>query len=530
MGEQNGLHLKGKGLLWLQKIALPLMVCSIGWRCVAPLRAQDIVAEPNLQLFTVLAAINAAGYEGGMQSSELSALRAGIRQELAQRKIPTLPALRDFYQSHRLEDPGRELSQYVSLALFLSGPPSFGLEQSPVNLPPEVWDLREMVPLLAAFYQEADLASLWEKSLPLMEEESEKYRKFLAQVIQETTGYLRLDTSGTWSRRFAIYSSPLGASNQTNARIYGNIYYIVVGPSAGIPEEEIQHGWLHFLLDPLPFRYPREVGAKAELLKIAQRAPALDDAFRKDFDLLLTESLIRAILARRSRADAEAKRRAVQDAMQEGYFLTGYFFEALEKFEQQPVGMRLYYPEMIGAISVPHEQERSAQVQFLAQPSRPREEIRRSSLDQMLRLGEENIALGQYEQARQIFASLLQQYGQQSQVLYGLGIVASQQKQPQEAKEYFQQAASLASDPHIKAWSHIYRGRLFDVEGDRAAALAEYSAALAAGDPSGDTRAAAEKGLEERFSPQDSASPPLAEEPPGEGKPHKGEPLGKEKN
>ncbi|MBI4465112.1 MAG: tetratricopeptide repeat protein [Acidobacteria bacterium] len=528
MGEKNCLHLQGQGLMLFQKMALSLIVGSIGWRCVVPLNAQDIAAEPNPQLFAVLSAINAAGYEGGMQRPELSPLRANLRQELAQRKIPTLAALREFYQSHRLGDPARELSQYVSLALFLSGPPSFELKQSPANLPPEVWDLHEMVPLLTAFYQEADLAGLWDKYLPAMEEESDKYRQFLAQVIQETTGYLRMDTSGTWGRRFAIYINPLGAPNQTDVRIYGNNYYIVVGPSAGMPEEEIQHGWLHFLLDPLPFRNTREVDAKAGLLKIAQRAPALDDAFRNDFDLLLTESLIRAILARRSRAVAEARQRAVSEAMQEGCFLTGYFFEALEKFEQQPVGMRLYYPEMIEGISVQHEQERSAQIQFLDEPSRPREVIRRSSLDQMLRQGEGNIARGQSEQARQIFESLLQQYGRQSEILYGLALVASQQKQPQEAKAYFEEAASLASDPRIKAWSHIYRGRLFDVEGDRAAALAEYSAALAAGDPSGETGAAAQKGLQEKFSPNDNALHPEGKEPPSEVKPRFGVPLGKE--
>ena len=38
------------------------------------LRAQEIVAEPNLQLFTVLAAINAAGYDAGMERPERVAL------------------------------------------------------------------------------------------------------------------------------------------------------------------------------------------------------------------------------------------------------------------------------------------------------------------------------------------------------------------------------------------------------------------------------------------------------------------------
>ncbi|MBI4459500.1 MAG: tetratricopeptide repeat protein [Acidobacteria bacterium] len=524
--EQKRPHSKRKGWLFFLKAALPLLAWQLAGHSALPLKGQEIVAEPNLQLFTVVTAIDMAGY-GESQSG--SPLRSLIQQELAQREIRVLPALREFYQSHRLGDPSRELSQYISLALFLSDPPSFELEQSSVNLPPEVWDLRDIVPLLAAFYQEAELERLWQKLLPILEDESEKYQKFLAQMIQETNGYLRMDSSGKWRARFAIYVSPLGAPNQTNARIYGNNYYVVVGPSAEIAEEEIQHGWLHFLLDSLPFQHARQVQSKSGLLKIAQRAPALEEAFRKDFDLLLTESLIRAVLARRSRTDAETKRRKVEEAVKEGYFLADFFGEALEKFEQQPVGMRLYYPEMIEGISVQREQDRAAQVQFLAQASRPREEIRGSSLSEMLRSGEERLSRGQYEEARQIFEALLQQYGQQPQVLYGLAIVASQQKQPRDAKEYFEQAASLTTDPHLKAWSHIYRGRLFDLEGNRETAIAEYSLALAAGDPSADTRKAAEKGLQEGFAtPEKLAADPGEAGPAVEEKPRVRIPLGKE--
>ncbi len=475
------------------------------------LEAQEIVAEPNLQLFTVMAAIHAAGYDAGADSRELRSVRAEVRQELARRNPSSLTALREFYQSHRLFDPARDLSQYVSLALFLSTPPSFELQLSPANLPPDVADLQEMVPLLAAFYREADVAALWTRHLPAMEQESERYRELLARVIRETNGYLRLDTSGYFNRRFAIYLSPLGAPNQTDARSYGNNYYIVVSPSAELPEEEIRHGWLHYLLDPLPFRHPRVIESKAELRKLTERAPALDPSFRTSFSLLVNESLIRAIQARRSGKDLPAKRRAVQEAMEEGLLLTAYFFDAMEAFEQQPVGLRLYYPEMIDAVSVKQEQERLAKVQFRAQPARVRQENVWSPMEQMARQGEESLARADYEQARQRFEAISQQFGPQPRALYGLAIVASQRKQPELAKQYFTEAAALTADPRLKAWSHIYLGRIHDLEGDREAARAAYSAALAVGDASPDTRAAAEKGLQEGFSPAGAVGSPRPE-------------------
>ena len=498
--------------LWLGAVSLQAQV-------------QGVVAEPNLQLFTVLAAVNAAGYDVGAARPELAPMRDAVRRELAAKDIPSLPALRDFYRDHQLYDASRDLGQYISLALLLSGPPSFDLQLSPVNLPPDAVDLQEMVPLIAAFYREADIPALWNKYLPAMERESERYQKALAQVILQTNSYLRVNTPGYWNRRFAVYINPLGAPNQTHARSYGDDYFIAVSPSAELPEQEIQHGWLHYLLDPYPLKYAREVVSKAELQQIAERAPALDAPFQNSFSLLLTESLIQAIQARRSTADSEARLRIVNDAVEEGFFLTAYFFEAMEAFEQQPVGMRLYYQEMIEAISVEGEQERLGKVQFRAQSAEPRREILWSSFEQMARRGEDSIAREEYEDAQRIFDALSKQYGPRPRALYGLAIIATQQNKPELAKQYFTQVAASGADPHLKAWSHIYLGRMLDLEGNRKAALAEYAAALAAGDSSADTRAAAEKGMKEGFSPAGRESQPQ-EIPREERKPRHGVPLG----
>ena len=495
-----------------------------------PLKAQElaVVAEPNLQLFTVMTAITAAGYEA-LEGSEAAPFVRAIRDDLARRDIPSLPALREFYRSHRRSDPAQNLSQYVSLALLLSGPPSFELEQNPVNLPPEVLDLMEIVPLISGFYQQADIAALWNRNLREMEQESARYQKLLARVIQVTNGYLSADVSPYGNRRFAVYVNPLGPPNQVDARSYDEHYYLVVGPMEQLPEEEIRHGWLHYVLDSYPNRYPKMIAAKAELHPIAARAPALEEAFRNSFSLLLTESLIRAIQARRFTSELEGKQLAVREAMEEGFFLTAYFYEALEDFEKQPVGMQLYYPEIIEAISTNKERERAARIEFRNRAGSARHESLYTALEQMARQAELRIAGGEYEQARQILEALTRQYGPQARALYGLGVVASQQKLPEQAKEYFTQAASLAVEPRLKAWSHIYLGRLLDLEGKRDAALVQYQAALAAGDSAMETQEAARNGLQESFLPPNR---PASQEPEaGQQKdPRTRVPLGKQQD
>lgn len=508
------------GLLLAVTIGVVLPVCAAEEK-------DNIVAEPNLQLFTVLAAINAGGYDEGANRPELAPLRAAVRKELAARNISTVPSLREFYERHKLFEPGRDLGQYVSLALFLGPPPAFELQGSPNNLPPEVGDLADMVPLIAEFYKEADIPAMWEKYQPALEQEADRYRKFLSKVMLEINAYLRIDTSGYWNRKFAIYLSPLGAPNQTNARSYGDSYYIVVSPAASLPEDEIRHGWLHYLLDPYPYKYARMIESKAQLQQINQRIPALDASFRSDFSLLLTESLIRAIQVRRSTGTPADKNRAVNDAVQTGYYLTAYFYEAMEVFEKQPVGMRLYFPEMIEAINAKKELDRLSGVQFRAQATPEFREVREnrwSLAEQAIRKGEDALARGQYEQARQILEGVTKDYGQQPRALYDLAIIATQQKQPATAKQYFTEAASASTDPRIKAWSHIYLGRLLDLEGNRDQAKTEYAAALAAGDPAAETRAAAEKGLQQEFSPSGRS----ADEPPAQEKPRQGVPLGRD--
>jgi predicted negative regulator of RcsB-dependent stress response len=69
------------------------------------------------------------------------------------------------------------------------------------------------------------------------------------------------------------------------------------------------------------------------------------------------------------------------------------------------------------------------------------------------------------------------------------------------AKTYFAQTLEATSDPKLKAWSHIYLGRILDINDERDEALKHYKAALESGDSSPETKAAAERGMKEQFQP-----------------------------
>ena len=69
-----------------------------------------------------------------------------------------------------------------------------------------------------------------------------------------------------------------------------------------------------------------------------------------------------------------------------------------------------------------------------------------------------------------------------------------------EAQRYFERAASASSEARIRGWSHIYLGRILDMQEHRQEAVGHYRAALnEAGSP--ELKAAAEKGLQQAYQP-----------------------------
>ena len=62
-------------------------------------------------------------------------------------------------------------------------------------------------------------------------------------------------------------------------------------------------------------------------------------------------------------------------------------------------------------------------------------------------------------------------------------------------------ALEVAHEPKVVAWSHIYLGRIFDLQEDRPAALDHYRAAETAGSALPEAKAAAELGLRQPYEP-----------------------------
>jgi tetratricopeptide (TPR) repeat protein len=70
---------------------------------------------------------------------------------------------------------------------------------------------------------------------------------------------------------------------------------------------------------------------------------------------------------------------------------------------------------------------------------------------------------------------------------------------PDQAIDDFQKTLASSKEQRLLAWSHIYLGRMLDLECKRDEALAEYKEALAVRDGQLDTRLAAERGVKAAY-------------------------------
>ena len=148
--------------------------------------------DSDIRLFTVLTAINVAGYDTGFGSPSDSAVRRVVRGDLDGFNGASLSRLKNFYEQFKLDDSGANLSQYISFALMCGPPPSFDIQaRLPTDLPPDVRRIRTLSPILADFYREADIETLWNRYQAAYENVIFEYQEPLIEAVFEVTGYLR---------------------------------------------------------------------------------------------------------------------------------------------------------------------------------------------------------------------------------------------------------------------------------------------------------------------------------------------------
>ncbi len=473
--------------------------------------------EVSETIFTMTAALNACGYDTGIDSS--MPVRQEVRTDLqkvlnsSKEAAQSLQAICQFQQEHVADEAERDVPQYISLALDLGEPPAFKPTISEADLPPDASHVLGVVHLLQNFYQAAGIHAIWQKHEQEYQALVQKFHDPVANTFTQTDLYLKLPFSSYVGRRFVIYMEPLLAPSQVNSRNYGDNYFLVISPAREGADPlrlaEVRHTYLHYVLEPMALKHGKSLQRLAPLLADVQAAP-LDKSYKSEVSLLVNESLIRAIEARTSPANknnVQAQQAAVQHSMQEGFVLTAYFYESLLAFEKETTGLKEAYGDLLYNINLNKEKKRASEITFASQAA---PEVVAASKqvphdEKLLDNAEQRLASGDAAGAQKLAQQSLDDphsNEDQGRALFILARAAIRSNDVENARKYFERAVQSAHDPRTLAWSHIYLGRIYDGEENRDVAVSHYRAALEAGDPTPDTKAAAEKGLAAPFDPR----------------------------
>ena len=378
----------------------------------------------------------------------------------------------------------------------VNGPPDFAPRYNSSTVPPDVDALYGLTPLIVQFYRDAHIADLWKRVQKPYDQAISQLQRPVINAVVQVNSYLRQDTAGYLGRNFQIYVDLLGAPNQVQTRSYVDDYFVILTPSPEPPVDQIRHAYLHYLLDLLPLKYTETVSSKHGLGDYALGSSVLEEQYKDDFMLLTTECLIKAIESRLDRKPAE-----VDQALSEGFVMTPALAELLPDFEKQEQSMRLYFPAMIDAIDLAHEEKRLDHIQFAT--SRSNLKIRQvtrevapaplTGVEKTLDDAEKAYLARDLPRAREIFMRSLKETDLKSahaKAYYGLARISLLEKDPGKADELFQVVLDQDPDAATKSWSLLYLGRLADSQGAvapeeegkrrwREEAVEHYKAALA---------------------------------------------------
>jgi tetratricopeptide (TPR) repeat protein len=494
---------------------------------------------PSEPVFVMAAALNACGYDEGLEQS--APIRKHVRDEMNQALAQSEDARtkRDalclYIAQHRMTGTERDISQYISLALYLTPPPELEITADLTEMPPDSTQVAEIVPVLRAFAAAVDLHGIWLATHHTYDEEIDKLHDPLSQMIVATNLYLKMPASTYEGRRFIVVIEPLLSPSMVNARIYGADYVVVVSPVDGkIRMNDVRHTYLHYIIDPLLYERSNAIDREQPILKEIRDAP-LEFRFRSDTVSLTIECLIKAIEARtmdtgiphykipagidrsqlpryeherelyQQKVDA-VKAAAVQHDVRQGYVLTQYFYEQMIQFEKDPAGLKDTIGEMVYSMDVDQQVHRARQTEFdkeadedVLQRSKPRQ---LAGLD----LAEAKLAGGDVAAAAAMAQKVLAEQtdsvastADAARAYFILARVDLLTGHPDQAIDDFQKTLASSKEQRLLAWSHIYLGRMLDLECKRDEALAEYKEALAVRDGQLDTRLAAERGVKAAY-------------------------------
>jgi tetratricopeptide (TPR) repeat protein len=490
-----------------------LTILLVAALVAVPASAQttNVTIQPDLRLFAMMAALNAAGFDVEF-ASQYHPVREAVRGYAKEVDADLLDRLKTFYKNRKGNQTDEaQLPKYISLAVNITDAPAFKPISREESLPPDARSVIGFLDLMKEYYTKAHLSQHWVEMRPQYEEAMTRVAPGLRDAIVRTDAYLRVPFGNIGFRGMQIYLELAAPLNTVNVRSNQDSYYVVIGDAPNPKVDDIRHAYLHFQMDGLVTGNLPKIQNTTQLLNLVKKAEGVDPSYTSEFHVMMTESLIRAIELRMDRTPTARAKEAVDSYYRLGLVLTPYFYAALDEYEKGDAGFRENFINIVRGIQLKTEQTRfqetfnkipiPAKTVAHAEVPEPPPVPPPNPTRDLLKEGEAAFNSGNTGKAQAAFEKILSDFDRNNgSAMYGLALIASKKGDSDGARQYFERAIrSESAEPGMKVWSYIYLARIFDLECARPRAVEYYQQAIKVGDNTRNAQNIAKEGLQKPY-------------------------------
>lgn len=304
--------------------------------------SQPVIVTADERIFTLFAALNAAGFDREYEGIPMTPVRQQVRASLAGKNLPSLVRLKPIFE--RLAD-----YHLVVWVLQRGSPPEFGRAETGWWVSTRAADFDGLAQALGDFHREADIPTLWRLVEKDYRAEVSRWQPLAESSVQKVMQYLHLNEPPY--RQLAVIPNLLDSYYSGNGPQIGDTAYVVAGPTETERSLQglIEHEALHSLTGPMLDRQIGTIPSDQARRLFAVLKKSMPSGYGT-WASSLEENINRAINLRLL-PDEQLRTRQLDLLESEGFLLIKPLDRALAAYEQSGQPFDVYLPTLLETLN-----------------------------------------------------------------------------------------------------------------------------------------------------------------------------------
>ena len=309
--------------------------------------SKQIIVATDERIFTLFAALNAAGFNREYEGIPMSFLRQQIRAALDGKNIPSLQRLKRYFD---------KISDYhlVVWVLQRGSAPEFERAEAGWWISTRAANFDGLYSALSDFYKEADIANLWQQIKPQYDATLAYWQPLVETSLGDLQTYLRISELPV--RQIVVIPNLLDSYYSGNGPLIGDIAFVVSGPTETELSLQglIEHETLHSIIGPMLDRNHHIISKTQSHRLFTVLKKSMPSSYGT-WPNVLEETIIRAIGLRMIK-DESLRNQLLNQLEGEGFLLIRPLYQSLDVYEQSNQSFDEYLPILLDTLNHIHLQ------------------------------------------------------------------------------------------------------------------------------------------------------------------------------